>query len=393
MKTNILKYITFGLLGLTAMACNDTQGDLLEPKVYFGSKEFRSNVPDEGNEIVENLQARLTSPVEQAVDVQYEVLGQEAIEEFNKRNGTNYLPIPAEDVVLGETSSTIVAGECYAQKVEMVIKNTQAMVEGKTYILPVRISRASLPMVSGGEKAYYIYSKPVRIMKVMHFNSNWNTTAIKPDWELGTLFNSVTYEALIYPLSLYDNHTVMGVEGTLILRIGDAGGGKPANMLQVAGAMEFAQPEPYIQTNKWSHVAFTYDKGSGKAVMYVNGKKVSETTSGKGDFDFTKPGLPFMIGSVHGFMWGERPFKGYMSEVRVWTVARTENQIKQNMLIVDPDSEGLSCYYKLNGDDVVNDTSSEYGRIVNDASVNGINGIGLGGRLQLVELNAPVAVN
>ena len=38
-----------------------------------------------------------------------------------------------------------------------------------------------------------------------------------------------------------------------------------------------------------------------------------------------------------------------MSEVRVWSVARTENQLKQNMLGVDPASEGLALYYKLDG--------------------------------------------
>ena len=28
-------------------------------------------------------------------------------------------------------------------------------------------------------------------------------------------------------------------------------------------------------------------------------------------------------------LWGERPFYGYMSEVRVWSVARSENQISR----------------------------------------------------------------
>ena len=47
----------------------------------------------------------------------------------------------------------------------------------------------------------------------------------------------------------------------------------------------------------------------------------------------------FNIGKIPGFPWGERPFYGYMSEVRVWSVARSENQIKQNMLSVDPKSD------------------------------------------------------
>ena len=59
--------------------------------------------------------------------------------------------------------------------------------------------------------------------------------------------------------------------------------------------------------------------------------------------------MGFYIGRIYGFKWGERPFHGKMSEVRVWSVARTENQLKQNMLGVDPASEGLALYYKLDG--------------------------------------------
>jgi hypothetical protein len=39
--------------------------------------------------------------------------------------------------------------------------------------------------------------------------------------------------------------------------------------------------------------------------------------------------MGFYIGRIYGFKWGERPFHGKMSEVRVWSVARTENQLKQ----------------------------------------------------------------
>ena len=59
--------------------------------------------------------------------------------------------------------------------------------------------------------------------------------------------------------------------------------------------------------------------------------------------------LYFNIGKIANFPWGERPFRGYMSEVRLWSVARTRNQLQQNMLTVDPKSEGLELYYKFNG--------------------------------------------
>lgn len=389
MKNNMLKYITFGFVGLMAAACNDSVDDLLEPKVFFNSKEVLIEVPAEGNELEQDLQARLSMFVAHDVEVEYELLGEEAVAQYNKKNGTEYEAVKAADVNLSDTKSVIATGDCYAGVRKVTVKNISAMTEGKSYVLPVRIKSASLPLISGGETMFFVFHKPVRIMRVCQFRASYSTNAIQPAFEAGRKFNSVTYEALIYPTSLNDNHTVMGVEGTLILRIGDAGGGKPANMLQVAGKMEFAQPEPYIATGKWSHVAFTYDRGTGQAVMYVNGVKVSESSSSEGDFNFGNPDLAFYIGAVYGFMWGDRPFRGYMSEVRLWTVARTANQIKQNMLSVDPATDGLCFYYKLNGDDMVSDN----GWKIKDASPNNIDGLGKGPALTVVDLDQPVAIN
>jgi hypothetical protein len=50
--------------------------------------------------------------------------------------------------------------------------------------------------------------------------------------------------------------------------------------------------------------------------------------------------------------------------MRVWSVARTEKQIKQFMLGVDPKSDGLELYYKLDGSEKVE------GNIIKDAAKN-----------------------
>ena len=58
----------------------------------------------------------------------------------------------------------------------------------------------------------------------------------------------------------------------------------------------------------------------------------------------------FSVGMVPRFMWGTRPFSGYMTEVRLWNVVRSANQIRENMLNVDPETPGLVAYYKLGED-------------------------------------------
>ena len=159
----------------------------------------------------------------------------------------------------------------------------------------------------------------------------------------------------------------------------------------IAGTKQYHSTQAF-ETGKWYHVAFTYDQPSGKTVLYINGSKAAESTWDTPSFDLASEGSGgFFIGKVAGFMWGERPFYGYMSEVRLWNVARTENQIKQNMLNVDPNSDGLAAYYKLNGTDQFESGGTCY---VKDASPNGMDGLANGGgsALNIIDLETPIAI-
>lgn len=70
-----------------------------------------------------------------------------------------------------------------------------------------------------------------------------------------TFFSSFTYEALVNVDYFLDNNTIMGTEGVMILRIGDAGGGiTPKDYLEVAGRQNYRVTKPLL-TNRWYHVA------------------------------------------------------------------------------------------------------------------------------------------
>ena len=158
---------------------------------------------------------------------------------------------------------------------------------------------------------------------------------------------SVTYEALIYAYDWYVLSTIMGNEGKLIMRMGDIN--HPDNELQVAGRIALQIPDVSIfQLEKWYHVAFTYDASSEVATLYINGKKIIDKMVGPQTFDLNER---FCIGYAYDYDRTRKWF-GYMSEVRLWTVARTANQIRENMMHVDPTTEGLAGYWKLNGEDI-----------------------------------------
>ena len=88
--------------------------------------------------------------------------------------------------------------------------------------------------------------------------------------------------------------------------------------------------------NQWYHVAFTYDASAGMATLYLNGEKIAEKTVGSLTFDLNER---FCIGYAYDYD-RYRKWNGFMSEVRLWSVARTANQIRENMMFVDSGSDG-----------------------------------------------------
>lgn len=343
MNKKIFKYIAIGCMALSFGACNETEGDLLEPRVYFENKEYTIEVEDNSEQMSFDLTARLTTMAASQVDVIYSIADSSVIKEYNSRFGTNYQMFDTENVKLSSPSSVIKSGQLYADNVEIEISHLDVLEEGKTFVLPVSVRSNSIASLPGTNIAYFFITKPLKIKEVGQF---WNSY-ISVRFPTGTFFKSFTYEALVNVSYFSGNETILGTEGVMIFRIGDTGGGTPKDCLEAAGRQKYNMTEG-LQTNQWYHVALTYDQSSGKTGIYVNGVKKAGSEWALAGFD-PNSDIGFNIGKLPGFQWGERPLMGYMSEIRVWSVARTENQLKQNMLNVDPKSEGLELYYKLDG--------------------------------------------
>ena len=379
---HIFSYLILGGTALLIGACNDSESDLLTPKVYFESKEYNIPVEDGSETITFDLTSRLSTMTSSQVDVSYSIADPGVVDEYNAKYGTAYQMLDASHVKLSSATSTIPSGKLYADNVKLELSDMGTVEEGKAFVIPIRVQSASVPTLPGTNIAYFLLSKPIKITKVGTFNgSYWEGNYISIRFPAGTYFSSFTYEALIYVKGFSGNNTIIGNEGIMILRIGDEGGGIAYNLLEAAGNQHYNVTEP-LKENQWYHVALTYDQPSGKTAMYVNGSKWAESAWTIDGFD-PNENVGFNIGMLPGFQWGQRPFNGYMSEVRVWSVARTENQINQNMLGVDPKSDGLALYYKLDG------SETQEGKTIKDAA-KGINGTT--GGIDITTLDAPIVV-
>jgi hypothetical protein len=96
-----------------------------------------------------------------------------------------------------------------------------------------------------------------------------------------------------------------------------------------------------VQSNVWTHIAGVYDGATMK--IYINGK-LDGTTSYTGDL--APSDYPLYIG--HAPWTNYNNFNGQMDEVRIWNVARTQEQIQNNMHKSISAQTGLVGYWPFN---------------------------------------------
>jgi hypothetical protein len=165
--------------------------------------------------------------------------------------------------------------------------------------------------------------------------------------------------------------TVMGVEGHFLLRIGDAG--VPDNQLQIASSRNLTNSNMQLQLGKWTHIACVFDAGT--VTVYFDGRKVldgencgrsSVTWGAYGSDKGEVSGRYFWLGYSYA---GDRYLDGEMSEVRIWDrcLSQAEIQAPNHFYFVDPASEGLIAYWKM--DDGGGTTLKDYSPNGNDLTL------------------------
>ena len=350
------------------------------------------------------LQAALTYPAAQDVQVSLAV-DPSLVAAYNARYGTAWPMLDAKYYTLSSETATIAAGRTVSDPVTLQLRElmgegeeqTGALPLDETYLVPVRISGASMDVLRGSDVAYYVVKRSSAITVAAQLGEgNWiNFPTLDKYGTNSSAWNgltAMTYEALIYidefattdaedmPVSI---SSVMGVEQYLLLRIGDTNFERQQLQFDGSGAgSQFGKfPESdatkTLSAGQWYHVACTYDQAARRVCVYVNGELQSEGTEmgltsmsedtrinlamrALYDYYLANPtpdnekkyggfddAYQFFIGRSYD---DYRPLNGKIAEVRVWSVARTQQQIWENMYeIADPASDPtLLGYWKFN---------------------------------------------
>ena len=114
-----------------------------------------------------------------------------------------------------------------------------------------------------------------------------------------------------------------------------------------AGADESDQTvSDIISANEWTHVCVTRNNDDNKVRFYKNGALVKTSTSTNDPDGGDSSGMNLRIGATQS---GTSDYNGKMAHVRIWNVARTDDQINYfKDHSIDPTHGNLKGYWKLN---------------------------------------------
>ena len=343
-------------------------------------------------ELKKEFSVVLSYPASQDVRVNVEV-EPSLVDVYNARHNTSWRMLDSRYYTLSADKMTIPAGKTISDQLTLKLEDLDGSTGGEelpideTYLVPITISHVEggVSTLRSSATAYYLVKRSSAITSAASLRDNWiNFPTLDKASEGSMLFNNltaVTYEAIIR-VDDFSKHseisTIMGVENYLLLRIGDAS--FPRQQLQFDGSGDSAQTPGFgkfpkkdeaklLNAGEWYHIAATYSYATREVCLYVNGKLQSKGADlgNAASTPFNLAGRAFYDlylqdpetykdykdwGNFRQFFLGKsyddsRQLNGDITEVRVWNVARNEQEIWDNMYDVDPQTPGLIGSWKF----------------------------------------------
>lgn len=293
----------------------------------------------------------------------------ELIDAYNKKTGRNYQVPPTDAYTLDGEQVIIKAGSNQSNAIRITADGDKLQ-EGTGYCLPVTITsvEGGLEVLESSRTAYILFTKVINIkaanlggrggFDIKGFWSSQNENSPVQD------LKAMTLEMKVLPVSFDMGWigSLCGCEENFLFRFGD-GAGFPGNKLQLAkgsigNPVHPDQKEHFdtkidkeFPTGHWLHFAAVFDGHFLR--IYLDGELIHSVESQGGSINLAMAydghhwTDGFAIGRSAGYA---RYFNGYISECRVWNVARTLDEIDNGICYVDPTSEGLVAYWRFNGE-------------------------------------------
>lgn len=298
------------------------------------------------------LQAQIPQPAAQEVTITYAV-DPSLVDMYNEVYHMNAIMLPEEFYSIPDPVAIINADGIKSSTVAVEISNLDDIDEDYIYCLPVTVASSSIPVLASKKTKFFV----VRGASLVNWTTNLTDNFLRLAGSASELSSlpKVTVEALVRPGSDFGDgndsgiSTWLGIESQGLLRFGDAG--VPPLQLQFANSSNVSNSQWTIEKEKWQFLTFTYDSSTGVCQFYIDGVQkggdISSSNRRALNWNLTSS---FFIGKSYS---NNRDFQGDMAEVRIWNRILSKDEInsKNHFYKVDPESEGLVAYWKMDEGD------------------------------------------
>ena len=349
MKLHKYMFASLSFCSLVLGSCQNNDIDdehHYDNKVFVTSQQVRDDllIKETISEATRSISYRLADPLDREVNISFDAAPQ-LTAAYNLAFNDNAQVLAADYYEIPVKSVTIKAGDISSDGVVVNFKNTNKLDKSRRYVLPVTITDADIEVLDSKRTAYFIFKGAALINVVANIEKIYFPISWKTDM---SNVNAITVEALLRSDDWEagrDNalSSIFGIEGRFLLRIGDAD--RPRDQLQcVAPGGNFPAPNAVagLPTKEWVHIAVVYDAGTHERIYYKDGVKV-----------YSDENATYALNLTSGCYIGKsydntRWLPGDISEVRIWNIQRTGEEIAKNPYEVDPHASGLVAYWKFN---------------------------------------------
>lgn len=340
-----------------------------ENRIYFTTSPITDDLlikPEEPetSEATRTVSSQLSMPAVQDITVNVDARPTEAAV-YNLIYGDNAIALSEEHFDIPAKTFTIHKGDITGEDIVIHFKALDELDSKYRYVLPVTIASAEgVEVLESRRTVYFIVKRGALINVVaniseMYFSVKWS----EKSKDIISNMQVITVEALVRssdwvadrsnPLS-----SVFGIENNFLIRIGDSDRSRDQLQLVAPGG-NFPNPDeaPGLPVNEWVHIAIVWDATTKERIYYQNGEIVAS------DKGVVGSSINLSDNCYVGRSYDEtRWLPGEISELRIWSIKRTQEEIASNLYYVNPSTPSLVAYWKFNEGE---------GNVIKDVTGNG----------------------
>lgn len=360
MKRNIKTFLGTGLAVLICASCSRGEEDVrhFSNRLYIDTNTDSEEILfKSSNEIiVETRELAIATPIPVGTRVSGRfVYDPELVSAYNMSYGADAICLDASMVEIDSPEAVIEEGSVRSAETTVRFSGIESLDRNIVYVAPVHlVDVQGIGVLDSKTVVYYVFKGASLINVVADIAQNYLSVEWKSDV---SRLSVVTVEALIRVRNFGKQDgkgeamsTIFGVEDNFLVRIGDSA--IESNQVQlVSNKSKFPDrnPDYGLPTDKWVHVAVVYDSNTRERIIYYDGRKITSDNEALSQVSLS--GNCYVGKSFNDERW----LDGCISELRVWNVHRTQEEIAANIYSVDEGSEGLLAYWKFDeglGNDV-----------------------------------------